>query len=351
MKEALNIISNSYNFDGVGGPNKVINNTIKGLIKIGYPFEINKEIKHFRYNWIHDSPKGLIEVALRGIPAVIGPNIAVLPGDLPGLRPSLTNCLYLYPSQWCIDLWDVFGFSECPMLAWPVGIDTDDFINDRATTDSSDVMIYFKRRDPVLLNQAVSIVRKMGLNPQVIIYGEYKEDQYKLVLARSKFGIWIGSSESQGIGLQEALATGLPLIVCDVNSLFESNDTNDYIFPERLRNFKPTTVPYFDERCGIVINNFSKLEEVVSQMSQNISGYNSRQYILENFSIEKQALKLLSFFEILEQKHKEQFDNLSSKTENGNFRFSFQHNLIYKVFLLRNKARKMYDLFKHKSNY
>jgi hypothetical protein len=328
----------------VGGPNKVILNTIKGLEKIGYPFVINKDIRQFRYNWIHDSMKGLIEVALNRIPAVVGPNLVVLPNDLPRFLPKLSNCIYLYPSQWCIDLWKEIGFSDCPLVSWPAGIDTKEFDITQQITDRSDVMIYFKKRNPVLLDQAVSTVIRMGLNPRIIRYGDYNEVQYKETLASSRFGIWIGLSESQGIGLQEALASGVPLIVCDVNSLFETGNEGGYKFPEKLREFKPTSVPYFDQRCGIIINDFSRLEDSVTEMLENIPDYNPREYILENLSLEKQALELLSFFDLLDNQQLNVYAKTDSEKLSGKFKSTFFGNIIYIIFLVKRKTRTFFNL-------
>lgn len=339
MKEPLNIISNSYIPDKVGGPNKVIANTIKGLQKIGYPFEINKDITQFKYNWIHDSTKGIIEVGLSGIPAVVGPNIAVLPNDLPGFRPSLRNCVYLHPANWCIKLWKELGYAECVMKPWPAGIDSDAFMVSREAAKSNDVMIYFKRRDPLLLDQAIEVVKSRGLNPLIIRFGQYDEAQFKQVLTKSKFGIWIGTSESQGIALQEALASGLPLIVCDVNSLFESTFDNNYTFPEKLRSFKPTSVPYFDERCGIIINDFSKLKESIRELIKNSSNYNPREFITENLSLEKQARELLSFFDNLDLKNLKVQKTDFNVTEVRDFSTSFKGGIIYRISIIRKKTR------------
>ncbi len=346
MKEPLNIVSESFKVGKVGGPNKVITNTISGLNKIGYPFEINKDIRHFKYNWIHDSIEGLIEVGINKTPALIGPNIVVLPSDLPSLRPSLVNCIYLSPSQWCIDLWNICGFSECPIQLWPAGINIEDFNLKREVSDRSDVMIYFKRRDPLLLKQAVSIVNKMGLNPKVIKYGEYTETKYKETLSNSKFGIWIGLSESQGIGLLEALASGLPMIVCNVNSLFESPSKNDQIFPEKLRSFKPSCSPYFDNRCGIIINDISELKDTIYEISSNLSHYNPREYVVENLSIEKQARELLSFFDILKQSHPGYFSKPAFKSKGGDFRISLRGSLINKIFLIMRKTKTVFRIIK-----
>ena len=346
MDRTLNIISESFQNQKTGGPNKVIENTLKGLSLIGYPFVLNRDLKDYHYNWIHDSSKGLIEVGLQGIPVVVGPNIAVLPSDLPKFRPPLKNCIYLHPSKWCVEVWKEAGFSECLLKYWPVGIDTRDFFIERHNENDKDVMIYFKRRDRQLLDRAVSIVKKKGLNPLVVEYGSYTEENYKLILSKSKLGIWLGVSESQGIGLQEALASGLPLIVCDVNSLFESSDINDYKFPEKFRNFKPTSAPYFDKRCGIIINDFLKLEGSLNLMLANISDYKPRDFVIENLSLEKQAKDLLSFFQILEHDNDDYFNRPVSDNKSEYFKPSLHGRIIFLVFLLTRKIKTVIRLIR-----
>ena len=344
MQELLNIISDSYNRNIVNGPKKVIINTIKGLTKIGYPFEINKDIRDFRYNWIHDSIGGLIEAGLNRTPVVVGPNIANLPKDLPRFRPALKNCIYLHPSQWCVDLWKELGFSECQMYSWPVGIDTEDFNVKRDITNSSDIMVYYKRQDPILLYQTITLLKNMNLVPKVIKFGDYNEDHYKQILSKSKLGIWIGISESQGIGLQEALASDLPLIVYDCNSLFEGQNLAPYKFPENLRTFKTTSVPYFDESCGIILKDFSQLEKSIQILSDNLKFYTPRKFVNKNLSLEKQANELLSFFDLLDYKRKYYFKNGGYKKKNEIFKLSLRGTLVYWFFVLTRKTKTMFRI-------
>lgn len=344
--ETLNIISETYGKDQSGGPNKVIINTVKGLEGIGCPYVINRNIGHYRYNWIHDSAKGIIEASLRKIPVVIGPNIVVLPDDLWPLEPFLRGNIYLHPSPWCVDVWKKIGFNECPLFSWPAGIDTENFMLTKRSNSQNNVLIYFKRRDPKLLENTILQVRRSGYNPLVIKYGEYDENKYKELLSESLFGIWIGISESQGVALQEALASNLPLIVCDVSSLFEAKGENDYQFPEKLKDFKPTSAPFFDKRCGIIINDISKLGDSIKEMSGNIASYNPREYIIENLSLEKQAKELLSFFDLLKQTHPYYYSSEFSGYKRRNYLLSFMGTLIYSFFILRRKSRTAIRLLK-----
>jgi hypothetical protein len=348
VSETLNIISESYNERKTGGPYKVIINTLKGLDRIGYPYVLNKNLLNYRHTWIHDSSQGLIEIALRNVPGVVGPNIAVLPSDLPALRPSLGKCIYLHPSKWCVDVWKLMDFKECPLYSWPAGIDTDNFNFERRNDISHNVMVYWKRRDPVLLDQVLQELKRMGFLPKIIKCGEYSEEQFKMVMSTSVFGVWLGTSESQGIALQEALASNLPLIVCDVQSLFEAYGKHDYAFPKRLKNFKPTSAPYFDERCGIIINDFSSLGKAIREISNNISYYKPREYVIENLSLEKQANELLSLFDILRDRNKEYFLMHVNYEVSGYFKISLKGKFIYLIFVLRRKFKTFLRLVSNK---
>lgn len=344
--EILNIISETYCKKRITGPNKVIINTIKGLKKIGYPFVINRDIRDYRYNWIHDSSKGIIEAGLRKIPAVIGPNVVVLPNDLWPLVPFLSKSVYLHPSPWCVDVWKKVGFSGCPLYHWPVGIDTDDFNIGKTGDSLKNVMVYLKNRDNALFEYAVEILKKAGFNPYVIKYGEYNELQYKDVLSRTCFGVWIGISESQGIALQEALSANLPLIVCNVQSLFEGKDKKGYRFPPRLLNFKPTSAPYFDKRCGIIIEDIRELGQAVKEISDNLGRFKPREYILENLSLEKQALELLSFFNYLKIDEPKNPRDYNQDQRMKDFKLSFTGNLYYSAFIFRRKTKTVIRLIR-----
>ena len=303
----VNIISTQVNRSRITGPKKVFDNVLKGFDEIGVKCVFNKPINEYKYNWIHDDQKAIIEAGFVGKSVLVGPNTAVLPKDLPIFRRQLPKgSIYLHPSYWTIDIWNYFGFNESELGSWPVGIDTNEFETiDRK--DNTKVLLYFKQRDKNLLRETKAILKKLNFKYKLIHYGFYKEEDYKKSLKECKFGIWIGCSESQGIGLQEALATNLPLIVLEAVSLFDTIpiDSKNYIgydFPKELENIKTSTAPYFDDRCGIKIDNLQQLEKSIAFMLNNIREYKPRDYIVENLSLKKSAEKLVYFFSKIDVK-------------------------------------------------
>lgn len=292
----INIISNCAKSKIIRGPQKVFKNTCKGLELIGQPFVVNKNLNDYSWNWVHDSIEGLVEVSSLGIPAVLGPNIAVLPEDLPKFRSRFKNCIYLQPSIWVVNLWVQLGFTECKLLTWPSGIDIESFDINRKNVSANLVMIYYKERSPELLTEIIQIVRKQKLTPIVIKYGEYTDKQYLDALSKCSFGIWVGRQESQGIALQEALASGITLIVIDATSLFDTFAQSTYMFSPSLKSFITTSAPYFDQRCGRIINSIDKLDLTINEIKDGIDGFNSKEYVKENLSLEISARKLVDIF-------------------------------------------------------
>ena len=298
----LNIISNQNKIILTRGPKKVLENLLIGLNQLNVKYVFNQPINKFKYNWIHDDPAAFIEAGFVGKLVIVGPNIAELPKELPLLRKKLPKgSIYLHPSSWPMKIWSCEGYNETQLKPWPVGIDTDRFgkIN---RVDNNKVMLYFKLRNRELLERAKETVQDLNLEYSVIEYGKYSEKEYKKALNESKFGIWIGCTESQGIGLQEALATNLPLIVLDATTLFDNK-----IKPQRSRfkketykkltSLKTSSAPYFDERCGIKITALSELKGAIKQLQSKFDTYTPRDYILENLTLEKSANQLIELFE------------------------------------------------------
>jgi len=288
----INIITKD--FSGNRGPDKVVRNLVKGLDKVGYPYVINKDINATKRCYIPNRRAVLLMLRKAKSKVVVGPNLYVLPHDIDWFI-SLKNTVYLQPCEWAAQLWRELGFRRVPIRVWPTGIDTDEFYP-RNGIQEEKILVYHKMRDKTELQMIEKTLQQMRLNYQKITYGSYKEADYKEALWRTSFVIWHGTHETQGIAMQEAMACNVPLLVCDIKSLFE--EIGGYPFwPACVRNFKVTAAPYFDERCGLKIADLSKLEQSIEYMFDNLSQFSPRDYVLENLSLEKQALKFVQLWE------------------------------------------------------
>lgn len=192
------------------------------------------------------------------------------------------NTVYIQPSEWVTKLWGnnniCYGIKQKSL---PFGVDTDKFKNIMPIEERNKVFVYYKSRDPNLLNIIDSLLKSNNIDYKLFSYNNrYDENIYIEYLKHSKYGIWIGCHESQGFALEEALSSNVPLFVWNVKSMNEEYMSN-------YADIAATSIPYWDEQCG---EHFYNLDELVSKFSLFLSKlytYKPREYILEKLSMEK----------------------------------------------------------------
>jgi RNAse (barnase) inhibitor barstar len=315
----------------------VFYNTIKGMDIIGQEYVINKPLKDYKYNWIHSDQKSLVYAAINRLPVLLGPNLFVLPKDMPDI-PAMKESIYLHPSRWCVDVWKYLKFDNIELKPWPAGIDWESIYKPKRKAQSKQVMIYFKERDPGLFDYVIKLVESKGFSANIVKYRYYKESDYLDIINSSLFGIWIGRQESQGIALQEALASDLPLIVIDATSFFDTIDENAYIFPSYLENFKTTTAEYFDNECGIKITSVYDLDSTIDLMCSDLKRYHPLNYVKHNLSLEKQAYELIGLLKEVEEKSSYKWIYSEKKNYINMFSSDLLVNKTYYYYLLKRKS-------------
>lgn len=278
-----------------GGATKVFRNLARGLDLIAERYVVNTEPREGQRIWVHDYLYALPAVLrLREAQRVLGPNLFVMPADIPGLR--FTGCVYLQPSAWATEVWRRSGFDDCPVRTWPVGVDTREFGPTRQRGDRHDVILYHKFRRSDELAIIRDALDNAGIQPVDIVYGHYSETEYKQALARAAFVVWHGRHESQGLALLEALAADVPVLVCDVTSLLDAVGDAYQFLPETA-DFRVTAAPYFDERCGLRITDLRELPSALETIRVDLDRFRPREFVLETLSLEKQAEAFLRIWD------------------------------------------------------
>lgn len=220
---------------------------------------------------------------------VFGPHFCVIPNsDVLALQKSggiYNNMVYIQPSRACITLWEKdFHCKNLKMKVYPFGVDTEKFNPSFEDIPSkrTNVFLYYKRRDPSELKFLTDFLAEKGITFRQFTYGQYTEKDYIEYLSTCKYGIWLGSHESQGFALQEALAMNVPLLVWSTRYM-----SQEYPYSAEYKNFSTitTSIPYWENSCGKYFFHKEELEEAWKIFIDNLTLYEPRPYIEKNLSL------------------------------------------------------------------
>ena len=271
------------------GPQKLINNVIK-ISKLTDAFVLNKHISENYYFINFDENNFLtIEKILqdKNSKVIVGPlynqkDLKILAK----LSLQYNNLKIVVASSSAKeDLEQITGLSVSNQVSiLPVGVYSESeifyFQNQRKLIDNYqfDCLIYFKNRELKSLNEIISFLKNKNIRYKVLTYGDYKNKQLVKYALKSKFGLILGSTESQGIAINELMATNLPLFVIDKN-------INNY---ENIKLYG-TTVPYWSSECGEKILDLNDFKMNFQRFLKNYESntYKPNNLINEKLSFEK----------------------------------------------------------------
>lgn len=275
------------------GIDKVFLNLASGLRRLGIPYEVNLPFRRLR----DDDQVGVIGRGRRSLagydrpnPIVAGVAMMTHPSEWPTLCDEYPVARHLQHCDWANDVYKPYFGARC--VVWPVGIDTDAWAPAPGVTKQIDFLVYEKfrwdheRYNRELLEPALASLRAAGLTYQILHYGAYRPEEYQRALQQSRAMLFFCSHESQGIAYQEALASGVPVLAWDPG---ECLDPNRFAWGDP--RIPATSVPYFDERCGLrfeLASDFSeRLAEFQSRLQLGL--FAPRDYVLENLTLERCA--------------------------------------------------------------
>ncbi|MDD3868747.1 MAG: hypothetical protein PHR46_04150 [Candidatus Absconditabacteria bacterium] len=280
------------------GPSKVAKNLIKGLDLIGEPYIINGDPDIYKNIYILDDEKAFrnINNFPKDTEIFAGP---ILHGkkDIP--KEIGERYTFLYPSKRIKKLGDKYNWHKNSAIR-PVGIDTYNYIP--SNKEKNIVLIYFKTRNIKELKICIKTLENKGIKYEIINYDKgYQESDFITYLGSSKYVIWIGRQETQGIALEEVLSMGIPILLWDIKKVGERSPNTEYekkSYEGEERNEEATAAEYFDESCGIRFWREEELKDHIETMENGKIIFSPRKYIIDNLSLEGQAKKMMALFSI-----------------------------------------------------
>lgn len=282
----------------LGGHDLVFFNLKAGLNRLGIRYRVND------YRYIRRNPTELACVVgkqhvVEKIPSaakvLFGAAQFSHPHEQPGFFDAHQNIWkVLVPSEWVRRMWEPF-FGE-RVQAWPTGIDTEKW-KPRTSPKELDFVIYdkiYRDRENLqrsLISPVMSELSRRGMSFETLRYGSYAETDYDQLLSRTRAMIFLCEHETQGLAYQQALASGVPIFAYDRGGLW--TDPNFY---PRLARFEPvTSVPYWDDRCGMKFNCSEVFVSTLPKFIERMPEFHPREYILDNLTLEKCAAKYVEF--------------------------------------------------------
>lgn len=219
---------------------------------------------------------------------IFGPHFSVFPDhNVRRLSNSANNSIYIQPSQPTVNTWvDEFGVNNLPVVSFPFPVD----IPNLSTVEKKRVLIYFKQRNPSELQFVKNVLSSRGIGYDIIEYGQYIENDFQKKLNETRWCFCLGRHESQGFAIQSMMAKNIPLLVWSVKQRSQEFGCSDNY---KTVKTEVSTVPYWDKECGEKFYYQEELEDTLNVFLKNLDGYNSRDFIRKNLSLESCADKFL----------------------------------------------------------
>jgi len=270
-----------YEYVG-GGPGKVIKNLIKGLEENNISCISNDLDNKIYYTGLLQSIINVHDKQLSH--ALCGPNLFVIPPDW-GESCQLYSH-YIVPSQWVLDKYRTFWtLDHATIDVWASGIDTEYWQCDEKKQNRC--LIYYKNRRIIELANIINHLNSIKMDYDLLEYGYYSEKELFDVCTRCSCAILLTGTESQGIGYLEILSMNVPCFVCNKSKW----DTNPHFGP-----FAASSVPYFDESCGVISDQFNGL--FFNEFVSKLTSFSARKYVIDNFTLKQRGQE---YYKLLQQ--------------------------------------------------
>ncbi len=266
-------------FNKYSGPDAVLDSLRRGLTNLNIPFEINP-IKP-KYETVHVlsgirvlSEMITLKKTSKIATLIAGPTLVTTPHEHDNIIQNNLIDILLFPSVWTKD----FYVSLAPQLSdkikiWPAGVEIPNKISHK---EEEDVLIFKKNAPNHIYDMVINYLNTNNIKHETIDYGKYNLKYYHDKLLNSSLLIYLQTTESQGLALQEAWAYDIPTLVWQNSTWkykrYEWRDAN-------------ISAPYLTEESGRFFNE-STFSLVFESMIKDIQDkkINPRKYCIENLS-------------------------------------------------------------------
>lgn len=298
----LGLIKKLFYKKKISGVEKVFLNLCKGFDQLKINYDVNLPFKKIKPG----EPVvvlGYGKYALKGYnisnPLIAGVGLMTHPNDWPDIFKEYPVAKYLQHSEWTKNIYSRhYEPDKCGL--WPAGIDTEKWKPAEQPLKKYDLLVYNKimwnkpQTENTLKTPILKKLDEMGISYKEITYGNYIEPEYYSSLNDCRAMIFLCEHESQGFACCEALSMNVPVFAWDQGYWLDPNRFvwNDPVIPA-------TSVPFFDDRCGMRFKDFQDFEKLINNFWSGVKNddFKPREYVLENLTLKHSAQNMLNITE------------------------------------------------------
>ncbi len=294
-KFGRDLIKGNLGKASIRGPEAVRKYLFAGLKKLNINFKANS-LFGSKNPWIgvlsdpvHALPWAIREKE-RGIASklIAGPNLVTVPENHEGIIRNPMIDIVVTPCKWVSDVYIYYAPElKNRLVEWAVGVD-EIYWAPTMAKKQLDCLIYNKQTNNGnfnILKRITGFLDSRKISYKVLNYNELSHPIYLEFLQNSCAMIYLGQTESQGISLFEAWSCGVPTLVHNHN-----------LWVYKGQQFNASAAPYLSDRSGMSFDNEGDFQDVFDEFFEKLQVFEPREYILENFTLEKAAQKYLDIF-------------------------------------------------------
>ena len=151
------------------------------------------------------------------------------------------------------------------------------------------ILIYLKNYKAGIDDAAIAYLKHRFLNRvRFVKYGEYTSAQFRSVLKRTYFAVYLADTESQGLALLEMWSSNVTTFI----RLPEFKTNADTSIPWKYGEREEEYAPFLSSQNGAFFSNVKTLENLIDDLETQKKTYTPRDWVLSNLNFESFCIDL-----------------------------------------------------------
>lgn len=244
----------------------------------------------------------VLEKIPEGHPIIFGPGVASHPHGNPYWKKKDIRLL-LISCDWFAKMYERDLPVKIPVRVWAAGIQTDIWRPPNDKQETKKILIYDKVRwehekyEETLLKPIREKIKERGYKSYEIKYLFYKEEDYLKILKEVDAMIFLCEHETQGFAYLQALSCDVPIMAWDRGGFWQDPS----YYPNKVKFAPVTSVPYWDQRCGLRFRDFREFAEKFDDFTDSLKAkhFAPRNYVKQILNLADKARLYMELIQII----------------------------------------------------